>query len=79
MGKSNNPISNKLILRYIMQICKNFVSLKTGTVSQKEALFSDSPTIMRKLDEAEGDRQLDLLVLFLVSVSILLGFDSTQI
>ena len=64
MGKSNNPISNKLILRYMMQICKNFVSLKTGTVSQKKVLFSDSPTIMRKLDEAEWDRQVDLLVLF---------------
>ena len=64
MGKNNNPISNKLILRYIMQIRKNFVSLKTGTISQKEVLFSDSPTIMRKLDEAEWDRQLDLLVLF---------------
>ena len=64
MGKNNNPISNKLILRYIMQIRKNFVSLKTGTISQKEILFSDSPTIMRKLDEAEWDRQLDLLVLF---------------
>ena len=64
MGKNNNPISNKLILRYIMQIRKNFVSLKTGTISQKEVLFYDSPTIMRKLDEAEWDRQLDLLVLF---------------